>query len=60
MAYGDFKDLTRRIATEKYCMIKPLTLLKDQNIMDIKKFLLQWFIKLLIKKCGWCCYACRH
>ena len=28
----------------KYCMIKHLILLKIQNMIDIKGFLLQWFI----------------
>ena len=31
-------------------MIKRLILLKIQNMMDIKKVLLQWFINSLIKK----------
>ena len=47
MAYGDFKDLTRRTASDKYCMIKHLILLK----VDVD--LLQWFIKFLIKKDFW-------
>ena len=37
MAYGDFKGLTRR----KDCVIKNLTLLKIQNMMDINVGLLQ-------------------
>ena len=28
MAYGDFKDLTRKTASQKYCVIKHLILLK--------------------------------
>ena len=44
MAYGDFKHLTRRTASDKYCVIKHLILLK----IDVD--LLQWFIKFLIKK----------
>ena len=38
MAYGDFKDLTRRT------VIKHLILLKIQNMIDINVDLLQWFI----------------
>ena len=41
MAYGDFKDLTRR---------KHLILIKIQNMMDIKGVWLQWFINFLVKK----------
>ena len=43
MAYEDFKDLTKRTASDKYCVIKHLVLLKTQNMMDIKGALLQWF-----------------
>ena len=35
----------------KYCVIKHFTLLKIQNIMDIKGVLLQWYITFLIKNC---------
>ena len=42
MAYGDFKDLTRRNASAK--------ILLDRNMMDIKEVLLQWFITFLIKR----------
>ena len=44
MAYGDFKDLTTRTASDKYCVIKHLVLLK----IDVD--LLQWFTIFLIKK----------
>ena len=40
MVYRDFKDLTSRKASDKYCMIKHLKLLKIQNMMDIKADLL--------------------
>ena len=49
MAYGDFKVLTRRTASDKICMIKHLILLKSQNIMDINMDLLQCSISFLIK-----------
>ena len=42
MAFGDFKDLTRRTAAVKYCMIKHLILLKIRNMMDINVSLLEW------------------
>ena len=41
MAYRDLKDLTRRTASDRYCVIKHLILLKTLNMMDIKKILLQ-------------------
>ena len=44
MAYEDFKDLTRRTASDN------LILLKIQNMMDIYVDLLQWLKKILIKK----------
>ena len=49
MAYGDFKDLTRRTASEEYSVIKHLILLKIQNMMDTKRVFVQWFIIFLIK-----------
>ena len=51
MAYRDFKDSTRRTASDKYCLMKHLILLKSiWNMMDIKEVLLKWFINSLIKK----------
>ena len=41
MAYGDFKELPRRTASDKYYMIKHLMLLKIQNILDIKEVFLR-------------------
>ena len=46
-AYGDFKDLTRRTASDK--TLRDI-LLKIQNMIDIKRILLQWFTNLLIKR----------
>ena len=37
MADGDFKDLTRRIASIKYCMIKHLIFLRILSMTDIKE-----------------------
>ena len=52
MAYGNFKDLSRRTALIKFSEIKHLILLKILNMMDIKEDLLLWFIKV---ERGWCC-----
>ena len=49
MAYGDFKYLTRRTASDHILRDKALILLKVRNMMDIKAVLLQWFINFLIK-----------
>ena len=52
MAYGDFKDLTRRIAFDKILHDKAfnINILKIQKMMDINGDLLQWFINFLIKE----------
>ena len=50
MAYGDFKDLTRRTASDKILRDRHFISLKMQNMMDIKEVLLQRFINSLIKK----------
>ena len=50
VAYRDFKDLTRRTACDKILCNKAFYIAKIQNMMDIKEFLLQWFINFLIKK----------
>ena len=41
MAYGDFKDLTRRTASDKILRNKSFNITKIQNMMDIKGVLLQ-------------------
>ena len=50
MAYGDFKDLTKRTAADKVLRVKHLILLKIPNMMDIKEDWLLWFINVLIKR----------
>ena len=50
MAYGDFKDLTRRTASDKILRDKAFNIAKIGNMMDIKVDLLQWSITCLIKK----------
>ena len=50
IAYEDFKDLTRRTASDKYCVIKHLILLKTQNVMNIDVDLLQWSINLQVEQ----------
>ena len=44
MAYGDFKDLTRRTTSDKILHDKAF------NIAKNPKFLLQWFLIFLIKR----------
>ena len=46
MAYGDFKDLTRRTASDKILRDKVFNIAE----MGIKGVFLQWFINFLIKK----------
>ena len=46
MAYGDFKNLNRRTFFDK--LLRDLTLLKIQNMIDINVDLLQWSIHFLI------------
>ena len=50
MAYGDFKDLTKRTAADKVLKIQDLIMLKIQNMMGIKEGWLLWFINFLIKR----------
>ena len=50
MADGDFKDLPRGTATDKYYVMKCLLLLKIQNTMNFNAPLLQCFKNFLIKK----------
>ena len=55
MAYGDFKDLTRRAASDKVLRNKAFNVAKILNIMDIKEDLLLWFTNVLIKsRREWC------
>ena len=49
MAYGDFKDLKRRTASDKTLKGKAFNIAKNPNMMGIKKGLLLWFINCLIK-----------
>ena len=49
MASGDFKDLSRRTASDKVLRVKHLILLKILNMMDIKEALLLWFSNFFIK-----------
>ena len=49
MAYGDFKDLKRRTASDKVLRDKAFNIAKNPNIMGIKEGLLLWFINFLIK-----------
>ena len=49
MAYGDFKDFTRRTASDKILRDKAFNIAKNQNKMDINVDFLQWFTNFLIK-----------
>ena len=44
MVYGEFKDLPRRTASDKVFPDKAFNIAKIQNMMNINKNLLQWFI----------------
>ena len=50
MVYGDFKDLTRRTASDKILRNKAINIAKNLNMMDINVDLLQWSINFLIKR----------
>ena len=49
MAYGGFKYLARRTASDKVLRDEAFNIAKILNITDIKESLLPWFINLLIK-----------
>ena len=49
MAYGDFKDLAKRTASDKDLKFKAFNIPKIQNMMGIEEILLLWFINILIK-----------
>ena len=50
MAYGDFKDFTKRTAFDKILHDKAFNIAKIRNAMDINTDLLQLSIIFLIKK----------
>ena len=50
MAYGDFKDLTRRTASYKILRDKAFNIAKSPKYGEYQRILLQWFINFLIKK----------
>ena len=50
MAYGDFKDLPRKTASDKAIRDKAFDIAKIQNRMDINAYLLQWFIIFFHRK----------
>ena len=49
MAYGDFKDMKRRTASDKILRDKAFNIAKNPKYVNIKKVLLQWYINFLIK-----------
>ena len=55
MAYGDFKDLARRTASDKVLRDKAFNIHKILNMMDIKEGCLLWFTDFFIKSSQvWC------
>ena len=50
MAYGDFKDLARRTASDKVLRDKAFNIAKNLKMIDIKEVLLLWFIIFFDKK----------
>ena len=49
MAYGDFKDLPIRTASDKVLRDKAFNIAKSPKYEDIKDALLQWLTIFLIK-----------
>ena len=49
MAYGNFKYLAKRTASDKVLHDNAFNIAKIQNMMGIKEVLLLWFIHFLIK-----------
>ena len=49
MAYGDFKDLPKRTASDKALRDKAFNIAKILNMADIKEGWLLWFTNFLIK-----------
>ena len=49
-AYGDFKDLSRKTASDKVLKDKAFNIAKDTKYDGHAKVLLQWFINILIKR----------
>ena len=58
MAYGDYKDLARRRASDTVLYDHAFNIAKIQNMMDINVGLFQWFINFLIKVFWRCCNMC--
>ena len=48
MAYGDFKDLTRRTVSDKILRDQAFNIAKIRNMMEINVDLLQWIKNVLI------------
>ena len=49
MAYGDFKDLAKKTASDKILRDKAFNSAKAQTMMDNKEVFLLWFTNILIK-----------
>ena len=53
MAYGDFKDLTRKTAFNKILHDKAFNIANFLTMMDINVDVVQWFKNILIKNFSW-------
>ena len=50
MAYGDFKDLTRKTSSDKILRDKAFNIAKNPKYDECQRFLLQWFMSFLTKR----------
>ena len=50
MAYGDFKDLARKTASDKVFRDEAFNIAKNSKYDGYQRGLLQWFINFLIRK----------
>ena len=50
MAYGDFKDLARRTASDKILRDKAFNIAKNPKLMHIKEGLILWITNFLLKR----------
>ena len=55
IAYADYNALPRKTGSNEALRNKAFNLLKIQNMIDIKQFLLQWLKELSIKNFWLCC-----
>ena len=56
MVYGDFKDLTRRTASDKILRDKAFNIAKNPKYDGYQRGLVSVVCMFLIKDFYWCCY----